>query len=236
MTHNGNADTGANGRRREMDQETAAFESCPAACRPSGIVRQFAKPTGWIGWCVGRLMAVKNRKRGEWVISLMQVQSADRVLEVGFGPGVDVGRVSAIAVRGFVAGIDHSAVMVEQARRRNAAAVRAKRVELRHASASRIPYGDIAFDKAFSINAAQFWEEPRGVLEELRRVLRPGGLVALAVQPRIPNATEATAHETGGFLAGLLTTTGFESVRVETKQMQPAPVVCALGTKRSSNG
>ncbi|HAJ59505.1 MAG TPA: class I SAM-dependent methyltransferase, partial [Cyanobacteria bacterium UBA8543] len=38
------------------------------------------------------------------------------------------------------------------------------------------------------------------VLTELHRVLKPGGLIAIAIQPRIPNATEATAQATGEFL------------------------------------
>ena len=176
-------------------------------------------------------MAVKNRSRSQWVIELLNIQSDDHVLEVGFGSGVDVSRVRAIAIQGFVAGIDHSQVMVQQAKKRNAAAIRTKSVDLQCASASAIPYPDATFDKIFSINVAQFWTDPLEVLAELERVLKPGGLLALAVQPRIPHATEATSQETGQFLVNLLTAAGFEQVRLETKLMQPVSVVCALGIK-----
>jgi flavin reductase (DIM6/NTAB) family NADH-FMN oxidoreductase RutF len=64
--------------------------------------------------------------------------------------------------------------------------------------------------------------------------LNPEGLIALAIQPRIPNATEATAQETGKFLVNLLTVAGFEQVRLETKAMEPVSVVCALGIKKQS--
>jgi 16S rRNA A1518/A1519 N6-dimethyltransferase RsmA/KsgA/DIM1 with predicted DNA glycosylase/AP lyase activity len=36
-------------------------------------------------------MAMKNKKRSLWVLSLLNLQSTDRVLEIGFGPG-GVGR------------------------------------------------------------------------------------------------------------------------------------------------
>jgi ubiquinone/menaquinone biosynthesis C-methylase UbiE len=48
--------------------------------------------------------------------------------------------IAGIAVDGF-AGIDHSPEMVEQARRRNAAAIRAGRVEIVHGTVAALPYG-----------------------------------------------------------------------------------------------
>jgi ubiquinone/menaquinone biosynthesis C-methylase UbiE len=176
-------------------------------------------------------MAVKNRQRSEWVISLLQIQPSDRVLEVGFGSGADIRRVTALATQGFIAGIDHSPVMVQQASDRNAAAIRAKQVDLRCTPADSIPYDNALFDKIFAINVAQFWLNPLEVLAELQRVLKPGGLLALAIQPRIPNATEVTVQETGAFLMQILTTAGFESVHLETKPIQPVGVVCVLGIK-----
>jgi ubiquinone/menaquinone biosynthesis C-methylase UbiE len=176
-------------------------------------------------------MALKNRRRSEWVIELMQVQESDRILEVGFGSGADIRRVSMLATEGFVAGIDRSEVMVKQAKNRNAAAIRAKKVELQCASASSIPHPDATFDKIFAINVAHFWMEPLEVLAELSRVLKPGGSIALAIQPKNPQATEATSQETGKFLVNLLSAGGFDRVRLETKPMQPVSVVCAIGIK-----
>lgn len=217
-----------------MSQIPIALGSCPAACPPSGIVQQFHQPTGWMGWCIGQLMALKNRSRSEWVIELIQVQPQDRILEVGFGSGADIRRVSALAPHGFVAGIDHSAVMVQQARNRNATAIRAQRVDLQCVTADAIPYADANFDKIFAINVAHFWTQPLKVLAELRRVLKPGGLIALAIQPRIPNATEETSQQTGEFLVNLLNTAEFEQVRLHNQFISPVSVVCVLGVKKQA--
>ena len=75
------------------------------------------------------------------------------MLEIGFGPGWALERIPARAGEGFVAGVDHSEVMVRLARERNARAVRAGRVELKHGSASALPYGDESFDKEMAVNS-----------------------------------------------------------------------------------
>jgi trans-aconitate methyltransferase len=87
---------------------------------------QFGRPTGVPGRIAGAIMAhrASNRRRNAWAVSLLDVQRDDRVLEIGFGPGVAIRELSARAPEGHVCGLDHSAVMVQQAARRNAEAVR----------------------------------------------------------------------------------------------------------------
>jgi ubiquinone/menaquinone biosynthesis C-methylase UbiE len=144
--------------------------------------------------------------------------------------------VSEMVIDGFVAGVDHSEIMVEQARKRNAAAMRAGRVALHYGPASRVPYPEDSFDKIFAINVAQFWDDSEEVLVELRRVLRPGGLIALAVQPRSQGASERTARETGQKLIVELRAAGFAEVRLQSKKMKPVSTVCALGLKPEGVG
>jgi hypothetical protein len=54
------------------------------------IVSQFMDPRGLPGRLVGWEMALRpsNRKRNAWAVTLMDVQPPDRVLEIGFGPGI----------------------------------------------------------------------------------------------------------------------------------------------------
>jgi ubiquinone/menaquinone biosynthesis C-methylase UbiE len=121
--------------------------------------------------------------------------------------------------------------MLRQASRRNAARVRAGQVELRPGSAEALPYPDARFDRAFSINAVQFWTDRARAMQELARVLEPGGRVAIAIQPRSKGATAATAQAWGWRLAEILPAAGFGSVRLETLPLSPVPVVCALGVR-----
>ena len=190
---------------------------------------QFAKPTGFTGRMVGHLMATKNRHRSVWVFSMLELKPSDRVLEIGFGPGADIARASRLAT--FVAGVDHSEVMVRQAAGRNASAIRAGRVILQLGSSTQIDFPDSHFDKVYAINSAQFWKDMTTALQEIHRVLKPGGWVALAVQPRGKNATDETARQVGIGLSKALTASGFEEVHSEFQQMRPVATVCVLGQR-----
>jgi ubiquinone/menaquinone biosynthesis C-methylase UbiE len=157
----------------------------------SRLTRQFGHPRGLFGAVVGHLMAVKNGARSRWVLTLVTPQPGERLLEVGFGPGVDVQRVlEAVGARGRVAGVDISEVMVRQASRRNEASVREGRATLSCAGIDALPFGDGEFDAAYSINAAQFWPDLARGFGELRRVVRAGGRVVVAVQPMTRGANE----------------------------------------------
>jgi ubiquinone/menaquinone biosynthesis C-methylase UbiE len=191
--------------------------------------KQMAKPEGALGWVAGHLMAINSGERSDWVFSLLDLNPQDRVLEVGFGPGTDVHRASRAAAS--VAGVDHSALMVRQASRRNAKAIREGRVQLQLGSAHNLPFPEAHFDKVFAINSAQFWKDSVGALHEVGRVLKPGGWVALAVQPRSKGATDDHAYHAGRGLADAMKKAGFNDVHVESRAMKPVSTVCALGKR-----
>jgi ubiquinone/menaquinone biosynthesis C-methylase UbiE len=185
---------------------------------------QFAHPCGTLGWFVGQLMAFKNRERSEWVLSRLNLDEEDRVLEVGFGPGVDIKRAAERA--GYVTGVDPSDVMLRLAGRRNAGAVAAGRVDLRGGAMPRLPFDAATFDKAFSINSYQFWPDKLESVRELKRVMKPDGRVAVAVQPRNAGATESTVRDVGRDMAATLEAAGFSDVQAVYKRMRPVSTAC----------
>jgi ubiquinone/menaquinone biosynthesis C-methylase UbiE len=74
--------------------------------------------------------------------------------------------------------------MVEHASARNAAAIRAGAVDLRHGTVERMPFENDAFDLALAINSMQVWPDRDAGLRKIRRVLKAGGRIALAFTPR----------------------------------------------------
>lgn len=160
-----------------------------------GLYEQFGHPRGVAGWFIGNLMAVKNGRRSHSVLGELDARPGEKVLEVGFGPGVDVARVlAAVGDAGAIAGVDISETMVAQARRRNRAAYDRGRADLRLGSVSALPFPSSSFDAAFSINTAQFWPELVRGLAELGRVVRPGGRILIAVQPMHRGANTADSE------------------------------------------
>jgi SAM-dependent methyltransferase len=170
-----------------------------------------------------------NRQRGGWVVSLLGVRPTDQVLEIGFGPGLAVAELLR-AGAGHVYGIDHSGVMLRQASRRNAAAVRAGRVTLMRASVDQIPPAlDGPFDAILAINSLGFWPAPAERLAELRQRLAPGGRIAIASQPRCPGATADTSRDAADDIQNLPRSAGFTRTRTETLALSP-PAICVLAT------
>lgn len=145
------------------------------------LMRMFGRPKGLLGKLGGFIMARMNYQCAAWVIDLLHVQPNDKVLEVGFGPGVGIQRVAELASTGYVAGVDPSEEMVASARKRNAKTTRS--ADLRHGSAGSLPFDDNVFDKALAINSMQVWPDAMAGLREIRRVLKGGATIALGFTP-----------------------------------------------------
>ena len=197
----------------------------------AAIVRQFGHPRGAAGNVAGWVMAHRpsNRRRNRWVVALLDVQPADRVLEVGFGPGLAIAELTRrIGDRGHVYGIDRSDVMLRHATRRNAAAIEARQVTLTRGTVEQLPPGlDGPFDANLAVNSLGFWTAPAERLAGLRRRLTPGGRSAIASQPRCPGATRNTSLDAASEITDLLQAASFTQTRTEILDLDP-PVVCVL--------
>ncbi|TKS59245.1 MAG: hypothetical protein EWM72_02257 [Nitrospira sp.] len=200
------------------------------------IAQQFRQPSGCFGQVAGFLFRM-NREGIDWTIDLIEIQPTDHVLEIGCGPGHGIQRVAGLVSQGRVAGVDFSETMLQQALRRNAAAIAADRVELRLGDASKLPYPDNSFHKVFATNVVYFWKDPVATLHEIQRVMKPGGRLALYVISKedIANfkVTQTGVYQlyTGDELAGLLTQAGFHQARFVTKTERLRTGICALAEK-----
>jgi len=122
------------------------------------------------------------RKAG---LEMLAAGEGETVLEVGFGTGhclVDL--AGAVGPEGRVLGVDLSAGMLEQARQLLAKEGLESRVQLQMADATHLPYAAETVDGVFMSFTLELFDTPEIplVLEECRRVLRPGGrLVAVSL-------------------------------------------------------
>ena len=190
----------------------------------------FAHPRGLPGLLGGLIMARLSGRRNAWIIAQLDIQPEDHILEVGFGPGAAIEVLADLARNGSVVGIDSSPLMLRQASRRNARAVRAGRVQLRQGSALTQPFEEASFDKALTINSVQIWPDSFAGIKEIQRVLKPGGLINVALQP-VWVRTDPEVRKIGEDLLEQLKRAGFQQTRLEFKPMKPMACVCALGVK-----
>jgi ubiquinone/menaquinone biosynthesis C-methylase UbiE len=179
--------------------ETMSFGS-------SILLRMFGRPQGLLGRLGGIMLARINRPFAQEIVTLLDVHASERVLEVGFGPGVGIALLASAAPEGKIAGVDPSAEMVRQARARNAAAIAAGEVDLRRGSVESMPFEDGSFDTVVAINSMQVWPDAVAGLREIRRILTGGGRVALGFTPN--------ARQPKSGVTDLLSAAGFEAARL----------------------
>lgn len=146
-----------------------------------GLAMQFHRPQALLGRFCGHLMALFNADMERAAMRRLDLGGTERVLEVGFGPGVGLRVLARRLLRGHVAGIDHSEVMVAQARRRCRGVIDEGRLDLRLGTVTSLPWASETFDAVCSVNNVHFWNPLPSGFEELARVLKHGGQVVIAV-------------------------------------------------------
>jgi ubiquinone/menaquinone biosynthesis C-methylase UbiE len=145
----------------------------------AAIGRQLRNPSGFGGRQIARLMAFANRQPNRIAIDALKIAPSDTVLELGFGPGGTIRTLNSMVPHGHVFGIDHSAAMLALASRYNRRAVRLGRVQLQQGRFDALPWGSDTFDKILAVNVVYFFGADAAEIREARRVLRPGGMMAI---------------------------------------------------------
>ncbi|MCU4752553.1 methyltransferase domain-containing protein [Halobacteria archaeon AArc-curdl1] len=130
------------------------------------------------------------------------IGEGNRVLDVGCGTGIVARRVATrVGASGYVVGLDSNQGMLAVAK--ETAAGNQQTLEWRQGDAEALPFADGDFDIVCSQQSVQFFDEPTAALEEMQRVLTPGGRVALSVwrpleyHPAYVVLAEALEHHIG---------------------------------------
>ena len=111
-------------------------------------------------------------------IAIMNIKLADRILDLGCGTGWASRRLARIATAGEVTGID---VADEMLRRAGQASQAIRNVRYLWGSAENIPAADNSFDKVLSVESFYYYADQGKALDELRRVMAPGGRLFILI-------------------------------------------------------
>lgn len=197
------------------------------------IIAQFGRPRGLVGRLVGWIMA--NRaggvQRSRWSVDLLDPRPTDRVLEIGYGPGLAIAEIGRRLTTGRVWGLDHSEEMHRMASRRCAELLERGVADLRLGGLESVAGMPGPFDRILSVNVVLFWTDKEGALRILRDALAPNGRIATTYQPRHPGATAADTIRMADELKALYTRLGLRNVRAEMLELRPAPAVCVLAER-----
>jgi len=147
------------------------------------IAAQLRKPEGTAGIETGLQMNQSNRHMNLFAIEALRMQENDKVLEIGMGNGEFIREIIGVHPSVRYTGADYSATMIDEATKRNQQAITDGQVEFVLSTANFLPFEDNTFDKVLCVNTLYFWE-PVAELSELRRVLKPGGILVAAIRPK----------------------------------------------------
>jgi demethylmenaquinone methyltransferase / 2-methoxy-6-polyprenyl-1,4-benzoquinol methylase len=150
-----------------------------------------------------------------FLASRLDVGPGATVLDVASGTGavaIELARRHGCRV----VGVDQSAEMLAEGRRRVEAAGLAERVELLEARAEELPFEDADFAGLTFTYLLRYVDDPAATMRELARVVRPGGRIAMlefSVPPRLlPRAAWEAYVRAGLPLAGRAVSPGWAEV------------------------
>jgi SAM-dependent methyltransferase/uncharacterized protein YndB with AHSA1/START domain len=161
------------------------------------------------------------------LLKLLALTPDDYLLEVGCGGGALLHDALESGCRG--AAVDHSPEMVRVARDANAEAIAEGRLEVIESSADQLPFPDSTFTCAVMTGVLGFLPDPITTLVEIRRVLVPGGRVAVLGSDPACRGTIAAPEPmasrlrfyTDEELGRLGREAGFDEVKVERHELEP---------------
>lgn len=134
------------------------------------IYERVWRPVGFTLASAGRSTAAEQRR----IDALLGLDPGARVLDVACGPGNTTRRLlAALGPDGRITGLDAADTMIDRARADTAD----PRADYVVGDAARMPFDDASFDAVTCLGALYLVEDAEAVLDELVRVVRPGGTV-----------------------------------------------------------
>ena len=191
-----------------------------------------------LGRLVGRAMNTGHARLRRWGLDHLY-EEPSAVLDVGCGGDAALRDMASRFPRAKLYGIDYSQDMVLLAKKVNKSLMRMGRIEIAHGSVSSLPFSENTFDLATAFEAYYFWPDLVHDLEEIKRVLKPGGTLLLVNEAyesmKFQDRNRKWAawadmhlHSPAGYRE-FLTTSGYEAIKVH--EVAEKNWIAALGKK-----
>lgn len=144
------------------------------------IAEQLSHPSGEDGIRTADQMHFSNIGMTRNTIAALALIADDNVLELGHGNGKHITEISNKAERITYHGLEISELMNVEAEKNN----RNENVFFTLYDGDKIPFDSNYFHKILTVNTLYFWKNPTQLLNEIYRVLKPGGKFCLALAQR----------------------------------------------------
>lgn len=143
------------------------------------IASQLKHPSGEKGIEMANMMHETNINMTRHSVQNLQLTAGNTILELGHGNAGHLEYIVGQAQDLTYYGLEMSALMCQEAKQINAAAVAKKQAHFSLYNGTDIPFEEAFFDKIFTVNTIYFWQEPEKLLSEIYRVLQPKGIFCI---------------------------------------------------------
>ena len=198
-----------------------------------GLLKSFfsqcARPEGSLGRAMLCFMNYTHAPLTNWGLKLVQVKDGWTMLDVGCGGGFTIRRLLNRSKDAHVYCIDISEESVTKAKKVNAEVLN-KQVFVTQGSAERLPYNNEIFDLVTAVETVYFWPNLPDCLQEVRRVLKPGGKFSIMVEvvdsdSKWTSVVEGMTAYTPEQLETLLVDAGFIHTEIHRKKPSYATII-----------
>jgi len=146
------------------------------------LMMQVRRPSKWLGRPFVWLMNTSHSRLTDWGLQHTQIDKNFTILDVGCGGGRTIQKLAIHAPAGKIYGVDYAEGSVAMSRQKNADSIQAGRVKIKQASVSQLPFADNKFDLATAIETQYYWPDLPNDMQEILRVLKPGGTLLVIAE------------------------------------------------------
>lgn len=143
------------------------------------LSEQLRCPKGEMGKELGQIMYDSNKNMVASSIAALKITKRNRILEIGPGNGQHLGELLGRGSDTRYFGLDISETMIAEAKQINKKFIEGRKALFELYNGRTIPFVHNFFDRILTVNTIYFWDAPKLFLNELHRVLKPGGTIVI---------------------------------------------------------
>jgi len=172
----------------------------------------------------------KNKTLSQWTVEQLHISPYQHILEVGFGLGNTLREVANKLQVGFIAGVDESVAMYQQASRKNKIYLQKELMQLHTGTINDLPYPSQYFHSIYATHIYAAWKEPQYKFMQMHSLLKNGGRLVTVFQPRFAK-TEKELWTAAEKIQQEYHEAGLTDIRISFRDMSPVNAIAAVGFK-----